>query len=403
MLATRAAAIGLIIVCQVGAMALWFSATAIVPQLRDQAGLDEFTASLFTSAVQLGFVAGSLASAILGLADRIDPRKLFMTAALVAAAANAAILLHDATSGFAVAMRFVTGACMAGIYPVGMKLAASWSRGDMGLMIGLLVGAVILGQSTPHLFNALGGVDWQLTLALASGAAVLAALLVRLVRIGPNLGRAPRFEPGVAMRALTHRGLRLANIGYMGHMWELFAMYAWIAVFLDASFRASVADRASAAVAAAFATFATIAAGAIGSVLGGLIADRWGRTTLTIGAMSLSGACCLVVGFLFEASPMLLVLLCLVWGAAIVADSAQFSAAVAELSDRAHVGTMLTVQTCLGFLLTLLTIHLVPLMVAAVGWTYAFASLAIGPFIGSYAMWRLRNSPDALKLAGGRR
>jgi multisubunit Na+/H+ antiporter MnhE subunit len=157
MIASRPAALGLIILCQVGAMALWFSATAIVPALKAQMVLDEWTASLFTSGVHLGFVLGSLISAILGLADRLDPRKLFMTATLIAASANAAILFGDPTSDFAVAMRIVTGACMAGIYPVGMKLASTWSRDDMGLMIGLLVGAMVLGQSSPHLFNALGG------------------------------------------------------------------------------------------------------------------------------------------------------------------------------------------------------------------------------------------------------
>jgi MFS family permease len=403
MIASRPAALGLIILCQVGAMALWFSATAIVPALKAQMVLDEWTASLFTSGVHLGFVLGSLISAILGLADRLDPRKLFMTATLIAASANAAILFGDPTSDFAVAMRIVTGACMAGIYPVGMKLASTWSRDDMGLMIGLLVGAMVLGQSSPHLFNALGGVDWQLTMMLASGAAVLAAFLIHRVSVGPNVGPTPRFEPRAAARALTDRGLRLANIGYLGHMWELFAMYAWIAVFLDASFRASMADQGTAAVAAAFATFATVAVGAIGCVAGGLAADRWGRTTLTIAAMAISGSCCIVVGFLFGGSPVLLVALCLIWGIAIIADSAQFSASIAELSDSSHVGTMLTVQVCLGFLLTLLTIHLIPVMVVVVGWTYAFACLAIGPFVGVYAMWRLRISPDALKLAGGRR
>ena len=401
MFANRVTSLALIAVCQIGAMALWFSATAIVPALKAQIGLDELTASLFTSAVQFGFVVGTLISALLGLADQLDPRKFFMGSALVGAVANVLIIVGDPTSDFAVAMRFVTGACMAGIYPVGMKLATTWARADMGFVVGILVGAIILGQSSPHLFNALGGVDWRFTLAAASGSAVLAAVVMRFVNIGPNIGKAPRFDARVALRAWTIPALRLANLGYLGHMWELFAMYAWIAVFLDASFRLSMSEQ-NASVYAAYATFATVAVGSIGCVVAGAAADRWGRTTITIVAMAVSGSCCLIVGFLFGANPLMLTALCLIWGISIVADSAQFSASVAELSDPSHVGTMLTVQTSAGFLLTLLTIHLLPFMVETVGWHYAFACLSIGPFIGVIAMWRLRFSPDAAKLANGR-
>lgn len=154
---SRAWSIAVIAFCQVAAMALWFSASAIVPVLREQVALDPVLASLFTSAVQLGFVFGTLGSAFLGLADRFDPRRLFMWATLIAAAANAAILLFEPGSPFVVAMRLVTGICMAGVYPVGMKLASTWARGDMGFMVGLLVGALTLGSAAPYLYNALGG------------------------------------------------------------------------------------------------------------------------------------------------------------------------------------------------------------------------------------------------------
>jgi len=270
-------------------------------------------------------------------------------------------------------------------------------------MLGTLVGALTLGSASPHLFNALGGVDWRTTIAVCSGAAVLAAVLVAMSGLGPALGRAPRFDPRHALAVFRVRSVRLANFGYLGRMSELYAVRAWIGIFLDASLRARMGDTATAATLASLLAFVFIGSGAIGCVVGGLVADRWGRTTVTVAALAVSGACCLFAGWLFGASPVLLGVVCVVWGIAIVADSPQFSAAVAELADRDLVGTMLTVQTSLGFLLTLLTIYLLPWLVATVGWGLAFAVLASGPAFGILAMWRLRRHPDAARLAGGNR
>jgi len=299
-------------------------------------------------------------------------------------------------------LRIVTGIAMAGVYPVGMKLASTWAKGDMGLMVGILVGALTLGSATPHLFSAFGGFDWRIPVVIASGGALAAAALIGLAGVGPNRAPTPPFDPRAVLAAWRDVPLRLANIGYLGHMWELYAMWAWIGVFAHASFAMTLTP-GIAPTAAKLTAFATIAAGAIGCVAAGFLADRIGRTTITIIAMAVSGSCAATIGVLFGGSAWLLVTVCIVWGISIVADSAQFSASVAELADRERVGTMLTLQTAMGFTLTLVTIHALPYWVDSMGWRYAFLPLSIGPAIGVYAMVRLRAHPRATLLAGGRR
>lgn len=399
----KTASIILLALCEVAAMSLWFSASAVVPSITAEYPLSDFQISLFTSSVQAGFVLGTLVSAVMGLADRLEPRRFFMASALIASIANASILVIEPGSPLVYVARLITGICMAGIYPVGMKMAGSWAKGDLGLLVAILVGALTLGSAAPHLFNAFGGIDWRFTIMTTSAAGLFAALAINLVKIGPRQSATRAFSASQLALAFRDPALRLANFGYLGHMWELYAMWAWLGIFLAASFEINSGGY-DPDLLARYATFAVIGAGGlIGCLAGGLLSDRYGRTTLTMAAMAISGSCALVVGFLFGGPPLLLGIICLIWGITIIADSAQFSASITELSEPELIGTMLTVQTCAGFILTLITIHLMPLLVDTVGWSWAFAPLSIGPFLGVWAMARLRRHPDSVRMAAGQR
>jgi MFS family permease len=389
-----------ICLAELGALSLWFSATATIPAL-DTAWMSTDAKAWLSMAVTLGFVVGTVLSAVLTLADFVGARRLFVASALAGAAVNAALLVVIDSLPLVLLCRALTGVAMAGAYPPGMKLAASWFERDRGLAVGSLVGALTLGGAVPHLLSVLGGLAWAPVIAGTSLAALGAAVVMAtVVRDGPHVQARAPFNPACVGELVRSRAVVLASLGYFGHMWELYAMWSWIGLYLLEAF--ARAGLPAAPRLGSLVTAAVIGAGGASSVLAGLLADRIGRTATTMLAMLGSGACAAAVGLVFE-RPALLVGVALVWGVTIVADSAQFSAAVTELAPPAYVGTALSLQTSLGFLLTLVSTWLVPRAAEAWGWPLAFAFLAPGPFLGTVAMGALRRLPESAKLAQGRR
>ncbi len=394
------------------AMALWFSGTAVAPQLA-RAGLS-LTAWL-TISVQLGFVAGALLIAIFNLSDVFSAPRIFVISAVLAAAGNVAFaMLVETNETAALFCRFLTGAFLAGVYPTGMKILAGWFREGRGFALGVLIGALTVGSASPHLLLYIGsfiGLTNVLAICLAaSGSAVVAGFIVALfVHDGPYAAPSPRFDPRQIAQLVRNRRLLLTNLGYLGHMWELYSLWGFIAAIFAASASGGMRNEALA--------FAVIAIGAVGCIWAGRLSDQWGerngarspstgrasgqtpaRARVTIVALAVSGSCCLLAAIFFH-NFWILVPIALVWGVAVVADSAQFSALVSELADQRYVGTALTTQVAAGFLLTTISLRVTAYIAAHWGWPWAIASLAVGPVCGIAAMAGLIQQPPTKTMS----
>jgi MFS family permease len=369
-------------------MTPWFSATVAAPAMVAEWGTGAATASWLTVAVQLGFVVGTCISAGLMLSDRYSPRWLAATSAFITAVATLLLAWRATGPGSAIVLRAVTGIALAGVYPPGIKIAAGWWKERRGTAIGILVGALTVGSAAPNLFRlGIDGTQWRAVVIAAAAAALMSsALFAFAIREGPFQSPSAPFKAGALWTVVRDRGVALATAGYLGHMWELYAMWSSIGAFWTyVATQRSVPPHAAATFA-----FMTIAAGSVGCVIAGIAGDRVGRPLVTIVAMAVSGTCAIIIGALVSAPLLVLLAVAVVWGVSIVADSAQFSAAVTELAPGQYVGTAITVQTCVGFLLTIVTIRLVPVWADRWGWERAYVPLAIGPALGIVAMWRLQ-------------
>ena len=394
-------ALGLICASVVLSMTPWFSATAILPELSARWQMDEVTASWLTIAVQIGFVTGALGLTVTGLADRMPMRRLIAASACAAGLFNLALLAVPGP-GSAAIFRFLTGMALAGVYPPAMKLVTTWFVQGRGLALGMVIGALTLGSAFPHLVRAASaGLDWRVVVIATSAAALVSAAMVAvIVREGPHGYSPAPFSLSELRNIVLNKPLMLANTGYFGHMWELYAMWGWFLAFASGA----LAQAGLAGSLASWLTFWVIAAGAVGCVAGGWLADRIGRTATTAMMMILSGTCAALIGFAYAGPGWLLVTLALLWGVTIVADSAQFSAMVTELSERRLVGTALAFQMGVGFGLTVITLRLIPAFAGWIGgWQWAFLLLVPGPVIGAAAMLWLRRLPEAARINGGRR
>ena len=385
------------------ALTVWFSTNAVAPALEQARGYSSADIAWLTIGVQLGFVIGTVVISLTNLADVMNTRLLFALSAALAGASNAALVLAPDALGAALAARISTGIFLGGVYPPGMKIVSGWFRSGRGIAIGGMIAALTLGSGSPHLLRSVFVAQWELTIYISSVVAVLGGALVYFhAGDGPYDVPATRFNPRYMLSALTNRAQRLVLFGYLGHQWELYTMWAWIGAFLASVYEPTplIGDSLDLASLIAFLVFL---AGAIGSLAAGYLAERFGRTAVTSWAMGISGGVALFIGFLPGGWTVVIGIVALVWGASVIADSAQFSTALTELSEEAYRGTALTFQTGAGFLLTIVTIKLVPVIADSAGWGLAFALLGIGPVAGIYAMLRLRALPESAALALGKR
>lgn len=391
-------AITLLVVAETLSLILWFTSAAVLPDMAREGAISEARQAWLSSGVQGGFVVGALLIAIIGIADRLDPRKVLCASAFLGALANLALLAAPLGSDLAIALRVFTGAMMAGVYPIGMKIAFGWGLKDRGLLVGLLIGGLTLGKATPYLLAFASGTDWRLAIIAASGLATLGGLTGLLVGLGPNHARARSFDPLSIRLAWTNKTIRRAYGGYLGHMWELYVFWGWIATASAASYAATLGQHDAESL-GKLTAFLAVALGAPACVLAGRYADRIGKAEVTLIVLLLSGAGALLTAISFGGPVWLTFVLAVLWGITVAPDSAQFSAIVADNAPPELSGSLLTLQTALGFGLTIITVQVAPMLAAVWSWPVVLALLALGPAFGIASMWPLRRKAQTSRTS----
>ncbi len=369
-----------IILSQFLGTSLWFASNAVLPELQRSLGLAGDIVGPSTSAVQFGFILGTFLFAVLSIPDRVSPRGLFAVCCFIGALCTLALIVTPGGLPGLLGLRFVTGLALAGIYPVGMKIAAGWYKAGLGSALGMLVGALVLGTSFPHLLRSTGGnISWQTVLLTVSGGAVAGGVLMALlVGDGPYASRASKFEID-SLRSVFHsRELRSAAFGYFGHMWELYAFYAFLPFMLTAYRSVSGSGDLN----VSFWSFAVIAAGTAGCVAGGFASRRRGSARVAWVQLLASGVCCILSPLVFHLSEGLYLPVMVIWGIVIVGDSPQFSALTAAYAPPQLVGSALTIVTSIGFAITIVSIQMLSYLSHLVSPEYLFAFLAPGPVAG---------------------
>lgn len=370
----------LIVLAQFCCTSLWFAGNAVIPELVDAFVLPTTALGSLTSAIQFGFICGTLVFAVLAIADRFSPSRVFLVSALVAAGCNLAVTAAGNTLFSLLTGRFITGFFLAGIYPVGMKIAADYYRLGLGKSLGFLVGALVLGTAFPHLLRSLSEtLPWRNIFWLTSGLAVLGGVLIAFfIPDGPHRTANRKADFSTFFRVFAHRPFRAAAFGYFGHMWELYAFWAFVPVLL----RASLALHPGADFNVSRWSFIVIGAGALGCVAGGYLAQRFGARAVAAAALTMSGVCCLLSPWCFTLPPEVFLAFLVFWGMVVVADSPLFSTLVAGSAPAEQRGTALTIVNCLGFAITIISIQLLGNMIVAYGPAWSMLVLAIGPVLG---------------------
>ena len=376
--------IAILILSQIAVLSIWFSSAAVFAEMRAEMGLDTNALAWLSSATQVGFALGALLYAAIGLADRFDPRIVFAISAALAAGANALMLTVAPDGTEAIALRALSGAFLAGVYPVGMKIAVGWTVANRALLVSALVGALTLGTAAPHMIALMGGADWRWTIGLTSVIAAIGGVAMLAVRLGPYHARAPRLDVTAIALAWTNRRIRYAILGYIGHMWELYALWAWIGVIAGASYTA--AGLAETADLAKITAFLGIGLGALVCIPAGRWADRTGKGPVALRVLASSGTMALIAALSFGGPVWLAMSVLIVWGILVVPDSALFSSLVADAAPPERAGSIMTLQNALGFLLTAGTVQATPVLAASFGWAWLLALLAVGPALGVLAM-----------------